>query len=91
MMVQAGHWQSDLDPIVKLGQYIDDSTDILVEDASQVPLLAEVELRLPNLFKHKHPMTSYDLVVVWSSAGCQTVPARWPLGGRTGAPPLSRW
>jgi len=65
MMVQSGDWQTELDPIVRFGQYIDDSTDILVEDATQAALLVEVELSLTNLFRHKHPMNSYDLVVVW--------------------------
>lgn len=66
MMVQSGYWAEELAPISKFGQYIDASTDILVEDSSGTALLVEVETRLDNLFRHQHPMTSYDLVVVWS-------------------------
>lgn len=66
MMVQAGAWASELAPIAKIGQYINVSTDLLAEDASGGVLLVEVELQLPNLFKHQHPMGSYDAVVVWS-------------------------
>lgn len=84
MMVEAGHWDAELSPITKFGQYIDDSTDILVEDSDQTPLLVEVELRLPNLFRHKHPMASYDLVVVWELGGLangSTETAPWGSNG----------
>lgn len=66
MMVQSGDWKKELAPIERFGQYIDASTDILVEDASANVLLVEVETKLANLFKHQHPMSSYDLVAVWS-------------------------
>ncbi|WP_298746924.1 ATP-binding protein [uncultured Serinicoccus sp.] len=66
MMVQSGHWNSELSPIERFGQYIDASTDVLVEDAAGNVLLVEVETQLANLFRHQHPMNSYDLVVVWS-------------------------
>jgi hypothetical protein len=69
MMVQSGFWSSELDPIAKFGQYIDASTDVLVEDATGKVLLVEIESQLSNLFQHQHPMNSYDLVVVWSLGG----------------------
>jgi hypothetical protein len=69
MMVQSGSWTSELDPVARFGQYIDASTDVLVEDAAGNVLLVEIETQLPNLFKHQHPMSSYDLVVVWSLGG----------------------
>ena len=69
MMVQSGGWIDELSPITKFGQYIDASTDVLLEDASGSVLLVEIETRLPNLFRHQHPMNSYDLVVVWSLGG----------------------
>jgi Histidine kinase-, DNA gyrase B-, and HSP90-like ATPase len=69
MMVEAGHWASELAPIAKFGQYIDDSTDVIVEDANGTPQLVEIETSLPNLFRHQHPMSSYDLVAVWSLGG----------------------
>lgn len=69
MMVEAGHWFGELDSIAKFGQYIDDSTDVIVEDVTGNARLVEIEMSLPNLFKHQHPMTSYDLVAVWSVGG----------------------
>ncbi|WP_460444667.1 ATP-binding protein [Angustibacter aerolatus] len=66
MMVQSGHWKAELDPIDKFGQYINASTDVLVEDAAGTVLLVEIETQLANLFRHQHPMNSYDMVVVWS-------------------------
>lgn len=66
MMVQAGHWKAELAPIERFGQYINASTDVLVEDAAGTALLVEIETQLANLFKHQHPMNSYDMVVVWS-------------------------
>lgn len=85
MMVQSGAWANELDPIAKFGQYIDDSTDILVEDSAGNPLLAEVELLLPNLFRHKHPMSSYDLVVVWDLAGMSNGSSQNAPWGQNGA------
>ncbi|MFJ2757473.1 ATP-binding protein [Nocardioides sp. NPDC087217] len=69
MMVQSGDWKAELSPIERFGQYIDASTDVLVEDASGKVLLLEIESQLFNLFRHRHPMNSYDLVVVWSLGG----------------------
>jgi hypothetical protein len=66
MMVQSGIWAAQLGPIAKFGQYIDASTDMLVEDTNGDVLLVEVETQLGNLFRHRHPMNSYDLVVVWT-------------------------
>ncbi|WP_192826514.1 ATP-binding protein [Janibacter melonis] len=66
MMVQSGDWKTELSPIDRFGQYIDASTDVLVEDTTGKVLLVEVDTLLANLFKHQHPMNSYDLVVVWS-------------------------
>ncbi|EAP97860.1 hypothetical protein JNB_12888 [Janibacter sp. HTCC2649] len=69
MMIQSGSWAPELTPIDKLGQYIDASTDILAEDSLGNVMLVEVENQLGNLFAHRHPMTSYDMVVVWSRGG----------------------
>jgi hypothetical protein len=69
MMVQSGAFASDLAPIAGLGLYIDDSTDLLAEDTGGAPLLVEVEMSLPNLFRHGHPLNSYDVVVVWDLGG----------------------
>jgi hypothetical protein len=85
MMVQSGAWAKELAPVVKFGQYIDDSTDVLVEDASGAALLCEVEMTLPNLFKHKHPMDSYDLVVTWDLGGLSSGTAKTAPWGANGA------
>lgn len=69
MMVQSGAWSGELAPIAKFGQYIDASTDVLVEKATGEVLLVEIETQLSNLFKHQHPMNSYDMVVVWTLGG----------------------
>jgi hypothetical protein len=66
MMVQSGIWVAQLSPIAKFGQYIDASTDVLVEDVNGNVLLVEIETQLGNLFRHRHPMNSYDLVAVWT-------------------------
>lgn len=86
MMVQSGQWKEELAPIARFGQYIDDSTDVLVEDDQKAPLLAEIELSLPNLFRHKHPMNSYDLVIVWDLGGMSNGTVRmapWGLNAST--------
>ena len=72
-------------PIARFGQYIDASTDILVEDSSQTPLLVEVESTLPNLFRHQHPINSYDLVVVWDLGGMVDGFSRVAPWGNNGA------
>lgn len=66
MMVQSGDWETELAPIKRFGQYIDASTDVLVEDSAGNVLLVEIESQLANLFRHRHPMNSYDAVVVWT-------------------------
>lgn len=84
MMVEAGHWAAELDPIAKFGQYIDDSTDAIVEDSKGIARLVEIEISLPNLFRHQHPMSSYDLVAVWSLGGMANgsqQKAPWGLNG----------
>lgn len=72
MVVQSGHWAAELAPIAKFGQYIDASTDVLVEKSDGTVMLVEIELELPNLFRHQHPMTSYDAVVVWTRGNMKT-------------------
>ncbi len=84
MMVQSGDWASRLDPITKFGQYIDDSTDVLVEDSAGQPLLVEIERALSNLFLHKHPMDSYELVVVWTLGGMGNGSSQMAPWGATG-------
>jgi hypothetical protein len=84
MMVQSGAWADELAPISRFGQYIDSSTDVLVEDEHGDAFLVEIELQLPNLFRHRHPMNSYDLVVVWELGGLtngSTYNAPWGLNG----------
>lgn len=85
MMVQSGSWVSELTPIVKFGQYIDVSTDILAEDGEGSVLLVEVEYQLSSLFKHQHPMSSYDVVVVWSLGGMTHGAAQNAPWGANGA------
>lgn len=69
MMVQSGKYNDVLEPIAKFGQYIDSSTDTIMEDATGKAFLVEIEYVLPNLFYHRHPMGSYELVVTWSLGG----------------------
>ena len=64
---------------------VDASTDVLVEDANGNALLAEIELRLPNLFSHQHPMSSYDLVIVWELGGLSNGDSRTVPCGTNGA------
>lgn len=85
MMVQSGDWATELDPITRFGSYIDASTDVLVEDAAGSVLLLEIETQLSNLFKHQHPMSSYDLVVVWSLGGMTNGTNRTAPWGTNGA------
>ena len=66
MMVQSGAWTDQLSPISKFGQYIDASTDVIVENSNRQALLLEIETKLANLFKHRHPLDSFNLVVVWT-------------------------
>ena len=66
MMVQSGLFRSGLAPVARFGQYIDASTDVLVETEDDRVLLVEVETKLGSLFQHGHPLDSYDLVVVWT-------------------------
>jgi len=85
MALQSGQYNNELAPITKIGRYVDDSTDILAEDANGATLLVEVEKELPNVFRHKHPLQSYDVVVVWSLGGMSvndTRQAPWGPGGR---------
>jgi hypothetical protein len=84
MMLQSGKYTKKLNPLVKFGQYIDSSTDVICENKGGTDFLVEVEYRLPNLFRHKHPMQSYDCVVVWDvgnmSSG-DTNSAPWGTNG----------
>lgn len=41
------------------------TTDIICEDVNGSICLVEVEYRLSNIFKHKHPLDTYDYVVCW--------------------------
>jgi hypothetical protein len=86
MMVQSGNYDDQIRPVKKLGRYIDDSTDLICEDSAGEPLLVEIEMSLPNLFRHGHPMTSYDVVVVWERGGIKVRESRmapWGAGGGT--------
>jgi hypothetical protein len=86
MLVQSGSFQSELGPIAKFGSYIDKSTDLLCENRNGEPLLVEVEKSLPNLFKHGHPISSYDAVVVWDLGGMKSEDSRsadWGDAGGT--------
>jgi len=85
MALQSGHYNTELDPIARIGRYVDDSTDVLAESGTGATLLVEVEKELPNVFRHKHPLQSYDVVVVWSLGGMSvgdTKQAPWGSGGR---------
>lgn len=90
MVVQSGDWSNELAPITRFGQYIDASTDVLVEDSAGKVLLVEIEAELPNLFKHQHPMNSYDLVVVWSLGGMTNGTSRTaPWGANSSMIPVT--
>lgn len=41
------------------------TTDIICEDVNGSICLVEVEYKLSNIFKHKHPLDTYDYVVCW--------------------------
>lgn len=41
------------------------TTDIICEDINGGICLVEVEYKLSNIFKHKHPLDTYDYVVCW--------------------------
>ena len=84
MMIQSGHYSQELAPLMRFGRYIDDSTDIICEVSGGSEWLVEVERRLPSLFNHKHPMTSYEAVVVWELGGMKngdSQVAPWGTGG----------
>lgn len=85
MMLQSGQWVPELAPIAKFGQYIDASTDVLAEDSSGTVLLLEIETQLGNLFRHKHPMNSYDVVVVWTLGGMTNGTSQNAPWGNNGA------
>jgi hypothetical protein len=85
MLVQSGAFVSDLAPIARFGSYIDKSTDLLCETNEGAALLVEVERSLPNLFKHGHPIASYDAVVVWDLGGMKNEDSRSADWGDAGA------
>ena len=85
MLVQSGAYVKKLSPILRFGSYIDKSTDLLCEDAKGDALLVEVEKTLPNLFKHGHPISSYDVVVVWDLGGMKNEDSRQADWGDKGA------
>ncbi|NSB15663.1 ATP-binding protein [Clostridium beijerinckii] len=41
------------------------TTDIICEDYNDGICLLEIEYKLSNIFKHKHPLDTYDYVVCW--------------------------
>lgn len=41
------------------------TTDIIYEDNRNKIALIEIEYKLSNVFKHKHPLDTYDYVVWW--------------------------
>ncbi|MDR5659871.1 ATP-binding protein [Serpentinicella sp. ANB-PHB4] len=50
----------------KVGDYSGaSSTDMILEDHNGKKLLAEVEYKLSNLFKHEHPLDTIDIVICW--------------------------
>ncbi len=86
MLVQSGLYVDQLKPISKFGSYIDQATDLLCEDASGKPLLVEIERALPALFRHGHPVASYDMVVVWELGGMGDGDTQSAYWGDNGTP-----
>lgn len=41
------------------------TTDIICQDNNDNMCLVEIEYKLSNVFKHKHPLSTYDYVVCW--------------------------
>lgn len=41
------------------------TTDIICEDNKNNICLVEIEYKLSNVFKHKHPLNTYDYVICW--------------------------
>lgn len=53
--------------IKKIGHYSQQSsTDMICIDYRDQMVLAEVEYKLSNLFKHEHPFETFDYVICWS-------------------------
>ena len=65
MMVESGKFEGKLGEISKIAQHVDKSTDMIALNSEGQPILVEIEHRLSSLFKHKHPVDSYDVIVVW--------------------------
>ena len=65
MMVESGEFEGCFGKIERIGQHVDKSTDLIALDEDGNPLLVEIEHRLSSLFTHRHPVDSYDVVVVW--------------------------
>jgi hypothetical protein len=86
MVVQSEQYQDELQPIARFGSYIDKATDLLCEDAAGKPLLVEVERTLPSLFRHGHPVASYDVVVVWELGGMSDGDTQTAYWGDNGTP-----
>ncbi len=42
------------------------STDLILMDESNTPILAEVEFKLSNLIKHEHPIETLDQIWCWT-------------------------
>lgn len=71
-MFQSGDYKTEFDPLDKFGQFADGTTDAIFVDNKGNAQLIEVEYRLDNLYKHKHPMDTFDGVIVWTLDGAKS-------------------
>lgn len=53
----------DLERIISYSSRM--TTDVICEDNKNDLRLVEIEYKLSNVFKHKHPLNTYDYVVCW--------------------------
>ena len=68
-MMQSGKYTKEFGKLEKFGQFIDGTTDAIFEDSSGKAMLIEIEYKLANLYKHKHPFDTFDGVIVWTISG----------------------
>ena len=68
-MMQSGKYTKEFGDLSKFGQFVDGTTDAIFEDSSGKAMLIEIEYKLANLYKHKHPFDTFDGVIVWTISG----------------------
>jgi hypothetical protein len=88
-MFQSGKYAKEFGVLHKFGQFVDGTTDAIFEDSKGNAILIEVEYKLANLYKHKHPLDTFEGVIVWTLGGMNngyTKNVPWGKGG--GSVPL---